>query len=87
MSIVVFSNWFFCFFSTRLKFGSSIDPSSKDLPSKAKIVIVGGGAQGSAIAYKLAQQGLGPDTVILDQVSTLIHYLNMNQGLAFTFLP
>ena len=52
-----------------MKFGSSIDPSTPDLPPKAKVVIVGGGAQGSAIAYKLAQKGWGPDTVIIDQVN------------------
>jgi len=44
-----------------------VDPTTHDLPSKAKIVIVGAGAQGSAIAYKLAQKGLGEDTVIIDQ--------------------
>ena len=37
------------------------------LPDKAKIVIVGGGAQGMAIAFKLALKGYGPDTVIIDQ--------------------
>ena len=50
-----------------LKFGSSIDPVISQLPDTAKIVIVGGGAQGMAIAYKLALKGYGPDTVILDQ--------------------
>ena len=50
-----------------LKFGSSIDPVVDHLPNKAKIVIVGGGAQGMAIAYKLALKGYGPDTVIIDQ--------------------
>ena len=50
-----------------LKFGSSIDPVVGRLPAAAKIVIVGGGTQGMAIAYKLALQGYGPDTVILDQ--------------------
>ena len=50
-----------------LKFGSSVDPVVGQLPNKAKIVIVGGGAQGMAIAYKLALKGYGPDTVILDQ--------------------
>ena len=50
-----------------LKFGSSIDPVVGQLPDKAKIVIVGGGAQGMAIAYKLALKGYGPDTVIIDQ--------------------
>eukprot|EP00095_Tigriopus_kingsejongensis_P011061 maker-scaffold23_size669530-snap-gene-1.32 protein:Tk11061 transcript:maker-scaffold23_size669530-snap-gene-1.32-mRNA-1 annotation:"pyruvate dehydrogenase phosphatase regulatory mitochondrial" len=37
------------------------------LPDKAKVVICGGGAQGAAIAYKLAQRGLGPDTVVIDK--------------------
>jgi len=39
-----------------------------DLPSKAKVVICGGGAQGAAIAYKLAQRGLGSDIVLIEQV-------------------
>ena len=39
-----------------------------ELPSRAKVVICGGGAQGAAIAYKLAQRGLGADTVIIDKV-------------------
>ena len=50
-----------------LKFGSSVEPAITELPNKAKIVIVGGGAQGMAIAYKIALRGYGPDTVILDQ--------------------
>lgn len=50
-----------------LKFGSSVDPVMGHLPDRAKIVIAGGGAQGMAIAYKLAMKGYGSDTVILDQ--------------------
>ncbi len=38
-----------------------------ELPPKAKVVICGGGAQGAAVAYKLAQRGLGPETVIIDK--------------------
>ena len=50
-----------------LKFGSSVNPTTSELPNRKKIVIVGAGAQGMAIAYKLALEGYGPDTVILDQ--------------------
>ena len=55
-------------YRTRLTFGSGVDPTTDELPEKAKVVIVGGGAQGMAIAYKLATQGYGKETVVLDQV-------------------
>ncbi len=54
---------------TRLRYGSVVDATTDELPESAKIVIVGGGAQGMAIAYKLAEQGYGNETVVLDQVS------------------
>ena len=54
-------------FSTPFQFGSNVNPTTESLPEKAKVVIVGGGAQGTAIAYKLAQAGLGADTVVIDQ--------------------
>ena len=50
-----------------LKFGSSVNPLKDKLPDRVKIVIAGGGAQGMAIAYKLAMKGYGSDTVVLDQ--------------------
>ena len=50
-----------------LTYASKLDTPTADLPSKAKVVICGGGAQGAAIAYKLAQKGLGDETVLLDQ--------------------
>ena len=53
--------------ATRLRYGSLVDATTDALPEKAKIVIVGGGAQGMAIAYKLATQGYGEETVVLDQ--------------------
>ena len=46
---------------------SDLRSPSAELPSSAKIVICGGGAQGAAIAYKLALRGLGNETVLLDQ--------------------
>ena len=46
---------------------SELDRPIGELPSSAKIVICGGGAQGAAIAYKLALRGLGNDTVLIDQ--------------------
>jgi len=42
-------------------------PTSNKLPSKAKVVICGGGAQGAAIAYKLAQAGWGHDVLLIEQ--------------------
>ena len=54
--------------TSELIYASKLDPpSTADLPSRAKVVICGGGAQGAAIAYKLAQRGLGEETVLLDQ--------------------
>ena len=41
--------------------------SDAELPPKAKVVICGGGATGAAVAYKLAQRGLGPETVMIDK--------------------
>ena len=38
------------------------------LPKEAKVVICGGGAQGAAIAYKLAEAGWAEDVVLLEQV-------------------
>jgi pyruvate dehydrogenase phosphatase regulatory subunit len=50
-----------------LIYASELDHPTCDLPNDAKVVICGGGAQGAAIAYKLALRGFGPDTVLLDQ--------------------
>ena len=47
-----------------------MDPFKVDFPKEAKIVIVGGGAQGMATAYKLAKQSYGDDIVVIDQVGT-----------------
>lgn len=52
-------------------YASDLERPSSELPSKAKVVICGGGAQGAAIAYKLAQRGLGSDVVLIEQVSSL----------------
>jgi cation diffusion facilitator CzcD-associated flavoprotein CzcO len=41
--------------------------SAEALPSHAKVVICGGGVQGAALGYYLAQHGWGKDTIILDQ--------------------
>ena len=38
-------------------------PRLKSLPLSAKVVICGGGAQGAAIAYKLAEAGWGPEEI------------------------
>ena len=45
-----------------------MEPFKVDFPKEAKIVIVGGGAQGMATAYKLAKQSYGDDIVVIDQV-------------------
>ena len=64
-------------FSTKLKFGSNLEPRRVSFPNEAEIVIVGGGAQGMAIAYKLAKQNYGKNIVVLDQVrSQLIRLVN-----------
>ncbi|XP_023346835.1 pyruvate dehydrogenase phosphatase regulatory subunit, mitochondrial, partial [Eurytemora carolleeae] len=42
-------------------------PTCKELPAKAKVVICGGGAQGAAIAYKLAEYGWGDGVLLLEQ--------------------
>jgi glycine/D-amino acid oxidase-like deaminating enzyme len=60
-----------------LIYASDLERPSSDLPSKAKVVICGGGAQGAAIAYKLAQRGLGSDVVLIEQVS---QYYKMSSG-------
>lgn len=36
-------------------------------PKEAKVVVCGGGVQGAAVAYHLAQMGWGPDTVLVEQ--------------------
>ena len=41
--------------------------SDSPFPSHARVVICGGGVQGAAIGYYLAQYGWGKDTIILDQ--------------------
>ena len=53
--------------NSNLIHASELETPIGELPSSAKIVICGGGAQGAAIAYKLALRGLGNDTVLLDQ--------------------
>ncbi|XP_059488036.1 pyruvate dehydrogenase phosphatase regulatory subunit, mitochondrial [Neocloeon triangulifer] len=42
-------------------------PNEDALPSKARVVICGGGVQGAAVAYELAKLGLGNETVLLEQ--------------------
>ncbi len=49
-------------------YASDLERPCSELPAKAKVVICGGGAQGAAIAYKLAQRGLGSDVVLIEQV-------------------
>jgi len=42
-------------------------PTEIELPATAKVVICGGGAQGAAIAYKLAEAGWGQNVLLLEQ--------------------
>ena len=39
----------------------------RDLPSHARVVIVGGGVMGVGLAYHLAHEGWGPETVLLEK--------------------
>ncbi|SLN52121.1 FAD-dependent oxidoreductase [Ruegeria meonggei] len=41
--------------------------SGKNLPSQARVVIVGGGVMGVGLAYHLAHEGWGDDTVLLEK--------------------
>ena len=41
--------------------------SQKSLPSSARVVIVGGGIMGVGLAYHLAHEGWGPDTILLEK--------------------
>ncbi|MDA7965542.1 FAD-dependent oxidoreductase [Ruegeria sp.] len=41
--------------------------SKKELPARAKVVIVGGGVMGCGLAYHLGHEGWGPDTVLLEK--------------------
>ena len=66
---------YFFYFRSKLKFGSTIDLRRVSYPNEAKIVIVGGGAQGMAIAYKLAKQKLGKDIVVIDQVLRIMYFI------------
>lgn len=64
--------------------------SSEELPTHAKVVICGGGVQGAALGYFLAQHGWGKDTLVLDQgkigratpwhMSGLVYYLVINKN-------
>jgi hypothetical protein len=69
-----------------LIYASDLERPSSDLPSKAKVVICGGGAQGAAIAYKLAQRGLGSDVVLIEQVSRCYRFLLLAKTRLTTFL-
>ncbi|MBS9717705.1 FAD-dependent oxidoreductase [Pseudohalocynthiibacter aestuariivivens] len=41
--------------------------SQKDFPTRTKVVIVGGGVMGCGLAYHLAHEGWGPETVLLEK--------------------
>jgi ribulose 1,5-bisphosphate synthetase/thiazole synthase len=47
--------------------------TAQSLPGEARVVICGGGAQGAAIAYRLAEAGWGQDVVLLEQVPPIVH--------------
>ena len=74
-------------FRSKLKFGSNIEPKRASFPNEAKIVIVGGGAQGMAIAYKLAKLKYGKDIVVLDQVYRGLSQYFYKKNQHIIFLP
>ena len=41
--------------------------SDKEFPSRARVVIAGGGVMGVGLAYHRAPEGWGPDTVLLEK--------------------
>ena len=41
--------------------------TNSKLPSHARVVIVGGGIMGCGLAYHLAHEGWGPETVLLEK--------------------
>lgn len=41
--------------------------SQKEFPTHARVVIVGGGVMGCGLAYHLAHEGWGADTVLLEK--------------------
>src|SRR4051812_890263 len=55
----------FKFYSTQVK--SSDMKESSEIPSKARVVIVGGGVIGTSVAYHLGKLGWGADTILLEQ--------------------
>lgn len=44
-----------------------LDGCLNSLPSKAKIVICGGGVMGAAVAYHLSKRGWGGDTIVVEK--------------------
>ncbi|CAG9781689.1 unnamed protein product [Diatraea saccharalis] len=57
------------------------------LPSKAKVVICGGGVMGAAVAYHLAERGWGDKTVLIDRESVGSGSRWHSSGLIGTFKP
>lgn len=45
----------------------TLDGCMSALPSKAKVVVCGGGVVGAAVAYHLAKRGWGQKTVLIEK--------------------
>lgn len=45
----------------------TLDGCMSALPSKAKVVVCGGGVMGAAVAYHLAKRGWGQKTVLIEK--------------------
>lgn len=59
---------------------------SNAVPRHARIVICGGGAMGAAVAYHLAEQGLGHETVLLEQDRFVnFDFIETNDGFQLIF--
>lgn len=56
-----------CKFIIYKKFSVATDPGNISFPSKAQVVICGGGVLGSSVAYHLCELGWGQDTVIIEK--------------------
>lgn len=48
-------------------FEERVNDGLTSLPSKAKVVICGGGLMGSAVAYHLGKRGWGEHTVVIER--------------------
>lgn len=55
------------FIKRQQSLSSSFNADDSSFPSKARVVICGGGIMGSSVAYHLAELGWGEHTVVLEK--------------------